>query len=76
MVYLSKQTAEIHDELKDRGFGVMQTSKMTSRVTGRPLPMYLIKCRQEEKNIWNIRLILNLRVSVETQETNWARTMF
>lgn len=64
---LSEQTdiVEIHNELRDRGFDVKETSRMFSSITGRPLPMVLLKCGQEERDIWKISHVLNQKVWTE-----------
>lgn len=65
---------EIHNKLIYRGYDVKKTQRMKSRITKRPLPMVLLKCGQEERDIWKVGHVLNLEC-LDGQEIEETRTM-
>lgn len=49
---------ETFEELGQRGYGIKNVIRMTSRMTNRALPLYLTKFDMEEKECWKIKNLL------------------
>lgn len=59
---------EIHEDLVFKGFHPITVKKMHRRKDKTTLPMVLVTLPKEEKNIYQLSNIINLKITVESQK--------